>query len=154
MSRRAYAKHPTGLRRIGAVVALLGLIFASTIASISHSIAMPMMASTVLQGVEQAQPAAPHGHDKTTHGSKPAGHHMAKAAHDCEGDATADAPQQKPAGPCDEGCMLCKDCTMTAFTLLSPAGLQAANRYDIYEPAAIPALTGITLPSPNEPPRV
>lgn len=154
MSRRAYTLPPIRLRRIGAVVALLGLIFASTIASLSHSIAMPMMANGVLQGVGPAQPPAPHGHDQAAHGNKAAGHHMVKAAHDCESDAAVDAPQQKPATPCDEGCMLCKDCTMTAFMLLLPAGIQATDRYGIYEPAVVPALAGITPPSPNEPPRV
>ena len=154
MSRRTQTKQLRRLRRIGAVVALLGLIFASTIASISHSIAMPMMARNVLQGAEQATPAPPHGHDNAALGGKTAGHHMAKATHDCESDATADVPQQKPAGPCDEGCMLCKDCTMTTFLLLSPAGIQAADRYGTYEPATVQALASITPPSPNEPPRV
>jgi hypothetical protein len=154
MSLQAHTKQLRRLRRIGAVVALLGLIFASTIASISHSIAMPMMASNSLQSVEQPTPAAPHGHDEAMPVSKTAGHHMAKAAHDCEGDATADASQQKPAGPCDEGCMLCKDCTMTTFLLLSPLGIQVAERYGTYEPAVVQALPGITPPSPNEPPRV
>lgn len=154
MNRRVHTKPYRSLRRIGAVVALLGLVFASTLASVSHSIAMPMMASNVLHGPEQAQPAALHGHDRTAQGSKAAGHHMAKAAHDCEGDATADASRQTPAMPCDEGCMLCKDCTMTTFLLLSPAGIHAADRYGSYEPAAIQALASITPPSPNEPPRV
>jgi hypothetical protein len=146
MSRRAHTKQLRRLRRIGAVVALLGLIFASTLASVSHSIAMPMMASNVLHGLEQALP--------TAQGSKAAGHHMAKAAHDCEGDATAEASQQTPAMPCDEGCMLCKDCTMTTFLLLSPAGIHAADRYGSYEPAAVQALASINPPSPTEPPRV
>lgn len=139
MSRRGLSNQPRGLRRFGTVVALLGLIFASTIASISHSIAMPMMAGAVLQSAEQAPPA---------------GHHMAKAGHDCESEAQAEAPQQQPQGPCDEGCMLCKDCTMTGFTLISPIGVALAERHGIYAPAAVPVPASITPPSPNEPPRV
>lgn len=139
MSRRGQPNQFPRLRRMGAVVALLGLIFASTIASISHSIAMPMMAGAVLQSAEQVQPAA---------------HHMAKAAHDCESEAQAEAPQQKPAAPCSEGCMLCKDCTMTSFLLRPSIGLQVADRYGTYLPAAVPVPASITPPSPNEPPRV
>lgn len=142
MIRRINSSQPPRLRRIGVVVALFGLIFASTIASISHSIAMPMMASSALEAVEPAQPV----------GSQ--GHHMAKAPHDCESDAQADATQQKPATPCDEGCMLCKDCTMTSFMLLPSVGIQAVERYSIYEPAAVQVPASITPPSPNEPPRV
>jgi hypothetical protein len=140
MSRRGQANHPRGLRRFGTVVALLGLIFASTIASISHSIAMPMMAGEVLQSAEQ--------------GSAQAGHHMARLAHDCESAAAAEAPQQKPQGPCDEGCMLCKDCTMTSFMLLPSVGIQAVERYSLYAPAAVLVPASITPPSPSEPPRV
>lgn len=139
MSRRGQANQPPGLRRFGAVVALLGLIFASTIASISHSIAMPVMASPVLQGADQGQPAA---------------YHKANIAHDCESDAKSGAAQQKPATPCEEGCMLCKDCTITTFLLVSPIGIQMADRYGTYEPAVIHAMTSITPPSPNEPPRI
>lgn len=142
MIRRGQPNQLPSLRRMGAVAALLGLIFASTIASVSHSIAMPMMASNALQAVEQVQPA----------GSQ--GHHMAKAAHDCESEAQAEAPQQKPAAPCSEGCMLCKDCTMTGFLLLPSVGLQVADRYGSYLPAAVPVPASITPPSPNEPPRV
>lgn len=144
MSRRQHSNQVPGLRRFGTVVALLGLIFASTIASISHSIAMPMMASTVPQSVEPG----------SAQGSAQAGHHMAKAGHDCESEAAAEAPQQLPQGPCDEGCMLCKDCTMTGFTLISPIGVGMAERPGIHAPAAVPVPASITPPSPSEPPRV
>lgn len=140
MSRRGHANQPSRLHRFGTVLALLGLIFASTIASISHSIAMPMMSGAALHSVEQ--------------GSAPGGHHMAGMAHDCESEATAEAPPQQPQGPCDEGCMLCKDCTMTGFTLISPIGVALAERHGIYAPAAVPVPASITPPSPNEPPRV
>lgn len=140
MSRRGQANQPSRLRRFGTVLALLGLIFASTIASISHSIAMPMMAGAVLQSVEQ--------------GSAPGGHHTARMAHDCESEASAEAPPQQPQGPCDEGCMLCKDCTMTGFTLISPIGVGVAEGYSIYAPAAVLVPASITPPSPSEPPRV
>jgi hypothetical protein len=142
MIRRGHSNQTPRLCRFCAVVALLGLIFASTIASISHSIAMPMMASSVLQAVEQSRPA----------GSQ--GHHMAKASHDCESDAKAGAPQQKPPTPCDEGCMLCKDCTMTAFMLMPPIGIDTGEHCGRYELAAAQALASITPLSPNEPPRV
>lgn len=141
MSRRRHANPPSRLRRFGAVVALLGLVFASTIASISHSIAMPMMAGAVLQSGQQD-------------GGAPVGHHMASMTHDCESAATAEAPQQKPQGPCDEGCMLCKDCTMTSFMLMTSIGIGAAEGYSAYAPAAVQVPASITPPSPNEPPRV
>lgn len=136
MSRRLQGNLSGRLRRFGTVLALLALVFASTVASVSHSIAMPLMADTV---------------DQT---AGPSGHHMEKAAHDCESDARAEAPQPQPRGPCDAGCLLCKNCTMTTFTLISPADIDAVGRYDDYEAAAIRALAGITPPSPNEPPRL
>jgi hypothetical protein len=141
MSRRGHANQPSRLCRFGTVLALLGLIFASTIASISHSIAMPMMAGAVLQSGEQG-------------GGMQASHHTARMAHDCESEASAEAPQQQPQGPCDEGCMLCKDCTMTSFTLISPIGVAMAERYSLYAPAAVLVPASITPPSPSEPPRV
>jgi hypothetical protein len=144
MSRRGYANQPTRLRRFGAAVALLGLIFASAIASISHSIAMPMMAGAALQSVQQ----------DSAQGKAQAGHHMAGMSHDCESAATAEAPQQQPQGPCDEGCMLCKDCTMTGFTLISPIGIGRAERYSPSAPATVRVPASMTPPSPNEPPRV
>ena len=48
MTRRLLPHPPGRLRRLGAVVALFGLVFASTVASISHSVAMPLMAGAVL----------------------------------------------------------------------------------------------------------
>ncbi len=145
MSRRRHANPPSRLRRFGAAVALLGLLFASTIASISHSIAMPVMAGAALQSVQQ---------DSGAQGKMQGGHHMAQMAHDCESAATAEAPQQQPQGPCDEGCMLCKDCTMTSFMLMASIGIGAAEGYSAYAPAAVQVPASITPPSPNEPPRV
>lgn len=149
--------HPPGrLRHLGAVLALLGLVFASTIASISHSIAMPLMANAVLQRAEPARPASHSGHGKTAahDTASRAGHHATNVAHDCERDASADAAQQNPQGPCDEGCMLCKDCMVTSFLLMAPIGIEITQRHGFYEPVAIPPLVGIISPSPNEPPRV
>lgn len=155
MSRRLYLYPPDRLRRIGAALALLGFVFASTIASVAHSTAMPMTASAVLQDAGQAQPASHHvyGVAARQDASQP-GQHMGDTAHDCQSDATADAPPQKPPGPCDEGCLLCKDCTMTSFLLMSPIGIDGAERYGTYQPATAQTLAGITLPSPNEPPRL
>jgi hypothetical protein len=129
---------PARLRRLGVVLALLGLVFASTLASISHSMAMPVMNGTALPVAKQTA----------------AGHHMGNTAHDCQSDAGAEAPQQKPQGPCEEGCMLCKDCTMTSFLPIPSLGIDGADGYGIYQPATVQTLAGITLPSPNEPPRV
>lgn len=144
MSRRRHANPPSRLRRFGTVLALLGLIFASTIASISHSIAMPVMAGAVLSFAQQ----------DSAQSSAPGGHHMASMAHDCESAATAEAPQQQPQGPCEDGCMLCKDCTMTSFMLMASIGIGAAEGYSAYAPAAVQVPASITPPSPNEPPRV
>lgn len=138
MRRLKLTHQPGRLRRLGAVLALLGLVFASTLASVSHSMAMPMMAGTVLPDGDQAL----------------TGHHTTNAAHDCERDASADTPQQKPPAPCDKGCVQCKDCTMTSFVLTPSVGISGVERYDIHQPAMVRMLAGITPPSPNEPPRV
>ncbi len=79
---------------------------------------------------------------------------MGKDAHDCENDAAAADSRQSPQSPCEHGCVQCKDCAMTSFTLMSPAGIDAAERYRDYGSAAAPAPASIAPPSPNEPPRV
>lgn len=155
MSRRLHSYRPDRLRRIGAVLALLGFVFASTIASIAHSTAMPMLASAVLQKADQTLPASHHAHGMAARQDAPQpGQHMGNTAHDCQSDVTADTSPQTPPGPCDEGCLLCKDCTMTSFLPMSPIGIDGAERYGTYQPAAAQALAGITPPSPNEPPRI
>lgn len=138
MSRRLLAHPPGRLRRLGAGLALLGLVFASTIASIAHSTAMPMMAAAALPDTGQAQ----------------SGHHMGNMAHDCQGDAGDVAPQRMPQGPCDEGCLLCKNCTITSYLPMSPIGIDGVEGYGNYQPAQVYVLAGVTPPSPNEPPRV
>jgi hypothetical protein len=155
MSRRADLPQPRRLRRFGAIAALIGLVFASTVASVSHSVAMPMMAGPALQATGQAPSATHQAQGEADRpGAASTGHHMAQATHDCADDATTDTPQQKPQGPCENGCQQCKDCTVTAFMLISPIGIDAGERYGRYEPAAARALASITPLSPNEPPRV
>jgi hypothetical protein len=155
MSRRTDLPQSCRLRRFGAVAALLGLVFASTFASVSHSVAMPMMAGPALQAAGPALPASHQAQGEVDRQDAASnGHHMAQAPHDCEVDVTAGIPQQKPQGPCDNGCQQCKDCTVTAFMLMSPIGIDAGERYGRYESAAARALASITPLSPNEPPRV
>lgn len=155
MSRRADLPQPRRQRRFGALAALFGLVFASTVASVSHSVAMPMMAGPAPQAAGQA-PSATHQAqgEANGQGAASAGHHMTQATHDCESDATAGTQQQKPQGPCDHGCQQCKDCTVTAFMLMSPIGIDAGERHSRYEPAAARALASVAPLSPNEPPRV
>lgn len=142
-------------RRFGTVAALLGLIFASTVASVSHSLAMPMMAGPAPQSAVQASPVSHQGHDQAAkHDTAPTGHHMARASHDCEADVTDNTPRQQSQGPCDNGCQQCKDCTMTVFVLMSPIGIDAAERYGRYAPATAQALVSIAPISANEPPRL
>lgn len=155
MSRRLLPHPPGRLRRLGAVVALFGLIFASTVASVSHSIAMPLMAGAVLEDRDRAQPVPHHGHGKADKQELvQTAHHADGAGHDCLSNASAEVPQQTPQGPCDEGCMLCKDCTMTPFMPIPPFGIDFAERYGTYAPASIQQLASINPPSPHEPPRV
>lgn len=155
MTRRLLPHPPGRLRRLGAVVALFGLVFASTVASISHSVAMPLMAGAVLEDSDRAQPVPHHGYGKADKQElMQAGHHADGTGHDCLSNASAEVPQQEPQGPCDNGCQQCKDCTMTAFMLISPTGIDAGERYGRYEPATAQALASITPSSLNEPPRV
>jgi hypothetical protein len=136
------------------IVALLGLIFASTFASVSHSSVMPM-AGFAPMASGQASAALHHGAAVATgHDATPAGHDMGKGAHDCETDAAVADSRQSPPSPCEHGCQQCKDCTTTSFTLISPAVIDAAERYRGYRSGAVLVLTGIAPPSPNEPPRV
>ncbi len=145
---------PRRALRFGAAVALLGLLFASTVASVSHSFAMPM-AGFVPMASEQTPAALHHGAAASArHDAAPTGHDMGKETHDCENDAAAADWRQSPSAPCEYGCVQCKDCAMTSFTLMSPAGIDAVERYRDYGSATAAALAGIAPPSPNEPPRV
>lgn len=155
MSRRTDMPQPRRAQRFGAIVALLGLIFASTVASVSHSSSMPAMGGPVAMAPEQVSPKSHHGSVATTrHEAARTGHDMGLDAHDCENDATAADSQQSPQSPCEHGCLQCKDCAMTSFTLMSPAGIDAVQRHRDYRSAAALVMASIAPPSPSEPPRV
>lgn len=138
MRRKRHPGKQFRLRRFGAVVALLGLVFASTIASLSHSLAMPAGHAAVMQQ------SGNHDHE--------AGHASTYETH-CDGAAEKPAQHQAPM-PCENGCLLCKDCSLGSFVLM-PAG---ADPGDIglgrHEPASQPALQALTPSPPAEPPRV
>lgn len=133
------------LRRIAAVAALLGLVFATTIASVAHSLAMPMMAG-------MAEPLAPTpmmaDHDRHDH-DQGAGHQHQHGDRDFADGSGDDAP-----GMCKDGCLLCKDCSLCSFTgIVMPAAAELAYRLSFamarFDPPAD------TLPSEAiKPPRI
>lgn len=137
------------LRRLAATMAMLGLLFASTVASVSHSVAMPAMKGAMITvgGSHENQMRASHD-----------GHHehdsAAAAGHDHTGHSQAAAGTAPPAMPCDQGCLLCKDCFLSSFVLLSPMDFGFGVHYADYG-ATEPCLgNGITPARLSEPPRV
>jgi len=141
----AALRHHLKPRRIGAVVAILGLLFAATVASITHSIAMPMMAGIMSDAVHRAMTAETHA----------AGHASTHAAeHDCGGAMAADEVPASPDAPCEQGCLLCKSCSLASAIVAGPPSIETRSRYYDYQSTAYLPLAGIT-PSPlNEPPRI
>lgn len=151
-------------RRIAAVAALIALLFAATVSSISHSMAM----AGDKTGGASTELATLH-----SNGISASGDHHANAQNnaqpmmdkDSAGDAHAkglshdhatqtDTDNSAP-GNCDQGCILCKDCALCGLF-----GVQAwplttfAAQYAGYRPSVSQALAGITPALPSEPPRV
>jgi len=154
MSKSRFSLSRFTLRRLAAVMAMLGLLFASTVASLSHSVAMPAMKGAMIAagGSHENQMRASHAsyHDEGHHD-----HDSATAAsHDHTGHSQAAVGAAPPAMPCDQGCLLCKDCFLSSFVLLSPMDFGFGVHYADYG-AAEPCLgNGITPARLQEPPRV
>lgn len=136
------------LRRLTAMLAMLGLIFASTIASVSHSLAMPMMGGT--------QMAGDHSHNSGHRLDADDDHHDHAADHQHHHgeQGLADGPQEENSGPCDQGCLFCKDCSLCSLANLAPALVVRDLHGQSYQDAALKPLADVTLPTLAEPPRV
>jgi len=131
------ARH-TPARRLCAALAVLVLLFAATVASITHSIAMPAMTMVMTPATD---------HDSAMHD------------HDCDKTAATDAAasDDDPApssAPCDNGCLLCKSCSLVGAVMPAPPVLAAVAPYHDYGvmTALVPA--AIAPNPPNEPPRL
>jgi hypothetical protein len=131
--------------RIGALLALVGLLFAATIASVTHSVAMPMMAGHV-----QAMDAGEHG---TDHGMAHGGAMAQAGDHDCAGAMVAEEKPETPSAPCEQGCLLCKSCSLVSVLLTAPQPLVTLSRYHDYQSVAFLPLTSVIPAPPSEPPR-
>ena len=133
---------PSALRRFCALAAVLGLLFAATVASVTHSVAMPMMPAAYMAG-------------GTTHHDSAA---VPAADHDCGGNAAvndmAADDTSAPSGPCEQGCLLCKSCSLTSVVLPTAPSVIADGAYHDYQPARVLVPAGITPAQPNEPPRL
>lgn len=122
-------------------MAVLGLLFATTIASVTHSIAMPMAGMEVPMQAEA-----------------PAHHHKAKADgaphdHGCDSAANIEDDPVAPAAPCENGCLLCKSCSLASAVMPAHSAFADAAPYRDYRPAAPVALAEVIPTLPNEPPR-
>lgn len=147
MSRRAAHTRQNPLRRLAAVLAVLGLVFASTFASLSHSAAMAAMTSALHEqtGSGHGQHAIS-GHEQHRHGDAAADHHH-------HGDhQTADA-EKAPVAPCEDGCLLCKDCSFGSVVLQSPAVLVTPVTFAGYDLRGYALPVGIIPSQQPEPPR-
>jgi hypothetical protein len=119
-------------RRLYTALAVLVLLFAATVAPVTHSIAMPMMAML-----------APAGHDMTMHD------------HGC--DPAAGVPDEQPAlpsAPCDNGCLLCNNCSLASAVMPAHPVLAETVSHPDYRVVTALLPTGITPTPPNEPPRL
>jgi hypothetical protein len=127
-------------RRLCTALAALGLLFAATVASVTHSIAMPMMPAMPSAAAETMHPdmampaAAPHDHG-------------------CDHAGTTDDAPAAPSAPCDTGCLLCKSCSLASAVMPAQPALAAAAPYRDYRVALLPMPSGIAPTPPNEPPR-
>ena len=130
-------------RRLCTALAALGLLFAATVASVTHSLAMPMMDSGMTVSHQQ-------------HGSPVAATSAATAEHDCASSMAADESPVSPLSsspPCAQGCLLCTNCALTGVVLPAGPAMIAALPYHAYAPAGDRAPAGLGPTQPNEPPR-
>lgn len=57
--------------------------------------------------------------------------------------------------PCENGCSLCKDCSLCTFIAMpAVASIPAPLRYGAYRPMLVALTGGVTPSLPSEPPRV
>ncbi len=148
-------------RRLAATLALFALLFAGTVSSLSHSMAMAATSNTMITAVsgspghDHADQASVAGHDhqgvKTSKIDATTAHELG-LPHDH--DAMATSGDSAP-GNCDQGCILCKDCALCGLFAFGERPLTAFVAY--YAGYALPATqspASLTPALPSEPPRV
>jgi hypothetical protein len=120
-------------RRLVAVMAACAFAWAALFAVIGHSLAMPMMSAAT---------AEMHDHAATDHAA------VDHTGHD-------DVAAADPAPPCENGCSLCKDCSLCVFIAMPAAGaIPAPLQYRDYRSMPVALTDGVTPSLPTEPPRV
>lgn len=131
----------TMLRRCVALIALAGILYASTFAILPHAMASQARPDVVHAGMDHAAV----GHSTADQGDMVHGGHVM-------------APAVMPAVadmPCDQGCVLCEDCAVCVMALLLPTGLPlTTSPYQPFHPLAERTPLGHLPALPAEPPRV
>lgn len=146
MERRVSLHVPFKWRRMAALLAMLGLIFASTVASISHSLAMPLMG---VAGV-----STDHRHHASSNESFDDHHPSNGHNHSNAEQVLADQGQNPDEGSCGEGCLLCKDCSLCSYVDMGQPQLGGPTNRDAFEAVRHIPLLDTFLPAAIEPPRV
>lgn len=149
-------------RCFAASLALFALVFAGTLASLAHSVAMAATSITMMTAStvgsfpqDHSGQAAGVGHDHK--GAEPARINAGIAQemslpHDHN--AVAKDGENTP-GNCDQGCVLCKDCALCGLFAFGERPMAALIAY--YVGYALPMTqspAGLTPALPSEPPRV
>lgn len=147
MGRRVYLHVPFKWRRMAALLAMLGLMFASTVASISHSLAMPLMGAVSASLEHSHLPSSPNVSSDDHHFSDGNSHSHAKQD-------LADQGKAQDEGSCGEGCLLCKDCSLCSYLNMGQPQLGGPANRGAFEAARFIPLLDIFLPTAIEPPRV
>lgn len=139
-------------QRLAAALALFALLFAGTVSSVSHSMAMAAT-SNVMTTDHTGRSAAGHDHQGVGAAKTDAATaHEKGLPHDHAAMATGgdDAP-----GNCDQGCILCKDCALCGLFALGGRPLTAFVAYSAdYTLQATQSPASLTPTLPAEPPRV
>lgn len=146
MERRVSLHVPFKWRRMAALLAMLGLMFASTVAPISHSLAMPLM-GVVGASIEHSHPSSPHVPSDNHH-------HSNEHSHSHPEQDLADQGKAQDEGSCGEGCLLCKDCSLCSYLNMGQPQLGGPANRGAFEAARFIPLLDIFLPTAIEPPRV
>ncbi|WP_290809722.1 hypothetical protein [Ferrovibrio sp.] len=150
-------------RHFAATLALFALLFAGTVSSLSHSMAMAATSSAMIAGPGAAGLAT---HDHVDQFSAAGHEHQsvktakvdAATAHEKglphDHDAIATGGDSAP-GNCDQGCILCKDCALCGLFAFGERPLTVFVAYYAgYELPVTRSPASLTPALPSEPPRV
>lgn len=149
-------------RRLAAALALFAILFAGTVSSLSHSMAMAATSSTMMAATvsgsavhDTADQVSAAGHD---HQSAKTSKIDATSAHEKglphDHDALATDGDSAP-GNCDQGCILCKDCALCGLFAFGERPLTAFVAYHAgYALSVTQSRASLAPALPSEPPRV